>query len=219
MRKTNSATRRKGPAQLLRHKTLHSQIRRNKRRMGKRFHVAPGKQVVHHRVAYKDDLGNLLLAPLCETHNYFPERSTHNRGQIVAMKRRANPTHHIRSERGLRIELGLDTEDATRGQIDDLRGDGGGAQVDGDSEARLARANHAGVIGEHIHVPLAAFEHQRLLRPRLARKPPATRELFCREGPPVRIRSRQPPCQHADTTAAAQTRSSAWKLDAMIREA
>src|ERR1035441_2721247 len=119
MRKTNRATRREGPAQFPRLKALHSQIRRNKRRMGKWLHIAPGKQVVHHRVAYKHDLGNLLLAPLCETHNYFPERSTHKRGQIVAMERRANPIHHIRSERGLRIELGLDTEDATRGQIDD----------------------------------------------------------------------------------------------------
>jgi uncharacterized SAM-dependent methyltransferase len=186
--------------------------------MGKRLHIAPGKQVVHHGVAYKDDLGNFLLAPLCETHNYFPERSTHNRGQVVAMKSRANPIHHIRSERGLRIELGLDTEDATRGQIDDLRSNRSRAQIDGDAQAMFARANHAGIIREHIHVPLAALKHQWRLRARLARKPPATCELFCRESLPVRIRNRQPPGQHANAATAAQTRSSARKLDAMIRE-
>ena len=62
----------------------------------------------------------------------------HLGGQIGACQGRADSVHYVGPMRRLRIETGLNREHTARSQIDHLRRDGGGAQIDGNPQAMLA---------------------------------------------------------------------------------
>jgi hypothetical protein len=69
-----------------------------------------------------------------EASDDLPECGANGRGEIVAVERGADAAHDVGAEGGLGIEFGFDAENGAGG-VDDLRGNGGGAEIDGDGEA------------------------------------------------------------------------------------
>ncbi len=176
--KANAAVLGQRPAQILRLKMLRTLMRGLERHMRKRLDIEPGKQMMHHRVADQHYLGNLLFAACSKLRNHLPKCKTHRGGQIGSGQRCLDSLHHVRAERCLRIEIGLDRENAARGHVDHLCGDGRRTQIDGNPQAGLPRPRQTGVVRQHIHMPLAALENQRHLRPRLAGEPPSISKLL-----------------------------------------
>ena len=125
--KAYAARRRQRPLQLLSGEALFAHVGGMKRRMRERLNIKPRKQMMHHRVADQDHLGNLALAAAGKFRDHLAQSTAHYRSQIGALQSRTDPTHHVRPERCLWIEIGLDSENAARGQVDHLCGDGGGA--------------------------------------------------------------------------------------------
>ena len=130
--KTNNAIGGQIPTEFTRCDTPLAEMRRLKGHVSKRLDIDSGKQVMHNGVADQDDFVNLTLASLRKARDELAERNAQGRRQVVAIECSANAAHHIGTKSGLRIERGLDAEHSARRNIDDLRGNGGRANVNGD---------------------------------------------------------------------------------------
>jgi hypothetical protein len=75
------------------------------------------------------------------------------------------------------------------------------------------------VVGEDLHVPLAALENERFARTRLAGETPALGKLIHAEGVLVGLSDGKPARKHAHLTAAALARATAGEFEAMGGEA
>ena len=93
--------------------------------------------MVHHGVADQEDLGDLGLAAGCEARNDLTESGADWRGEVAAFESGMDAAHDVGAEGGLRIKHGFDAEDVTGAKVEKLRGDGGGAEVDGNTEIGL----------------------------------------------------------------------------------
>ena len=215
MRKANPAIRPQIPAQLVRLEALFAQMPRCKRCVGKRLHVAAGKQVMHHGVAHQHDLGNLLLSSARETRHHGAERLSDHRRKIVAVERCANTVHHVGAEADLRVQLRFHRQHLARGEVERLGGNSCGAEVDRDAEAMLTRGGKPHVISEHLHARLAALENQRTLCAGLAGEAPSLVELLRQKDHPVRFRHGQGTSKNANRTTAANTGTSAGKFNTL----
>ena len=90
---------------------------------------------MHHCVAHHDNLDNLLFPPFSEIGDHLTQSIAHHSSQIGSGDGSLDPAHHIRPERRLGVETGLDPQYTARGHLDNLRGDCGRAQIDGNPKA------------------------------------------------------------------------------------
>ncbi len=83
----------------------------------------------------------------------------------LAVERGADAAHDVGAEGGLRIERGFDAENVAGGEIDELRGDGGGAEIDGDAEAAFFAwfwsEVTAGATAESARISMCHWPHSR----------------------------------------------------------
>ena len=122
------------PAEIAWGEALLAEMRRLEGHVRERLDVEPAKQVVHDGVADEQNFGNLRCAAACEARDDLTKCGADGRGEILALERSANAAHDVGAEGGLGIERGFDGEHVARG-VDELRGDGGGAEIDGYGEA------------------------------------------------------------------------------------
>jgi len=194
--------------------------------------------VVHHGVADEDDFDDLRLPAGCKACDELAQRGAHAFGQIVAVERGANAAHDVRAKSGLGIEQGFDAEDVAGSKIDDLSGDGGGAEVDSDAQARFffggfppfpqrARKGSGNAcccggrtrVGKDFHAPLAALKHERRFCTRLTGETPSNGELVGSEGGAVSAGDGERAREHAHAAAAALAGAAAGKLETVRGEA
>ncbi len=181
---TNDATGGQVPGEIARREALFCEVRRLEGNVGERLDVEAREKMVHDSVADEDDFRNLTLAASCEARDKLAECGADGCGKILAVEHGANATHNVGPEGGLRVECGFDAEDVAGGEIDELRGNGGGAEIDGDAETafgwRGGRGSGGGLCGvsENFHAPLAALEDEWRIGAGLACKSPSGGELI-----------------------------------------
>jgi hypothetical protein len=90
--------------------------------------------MVHDGVADEQNFSNLRCVAACEARDDLTKCGSNGRCEILALERSANAAHDIGAECGLGIERGFDGEHVSEG-VDELRGNGGGAEIDGYGEA------------------------------------------------------------------------------------
>ena len=78
---------------------MFAHMGRMKRRVRKRLNIKPRKQMMHHRIADEDHLGNLVLAAAGKFADHPPQGEANDRLKIVAVQSCANPAHHVGAER------------------------------------------------------------------------------------------------------------------------
>ncbi len=213
--KANAAGRWQRPIQFVRPETLRAQMGRMERRMRKRLNIQPAKQVMHYRVADQNNFDNLLFAAVRQLGDHLPQSKAHDRGQIGSLQNRVNPAHHIRPERCLGIESGLDAAKLCLVAKSIICA----AIVVVPRSMAIPRPDlpapeKDGVVREHIHAPLAALKNQRRLRTRLAGETPSIGKFACRENRTVRFGNRKRSFEYADAASTAESCSAAWKLNA-----
>ena len=89
---------------------------------------------MHDGVADEEHFSNLRCAIAGEAGDELAERGADGRSKVLALQRGANAAHDVGAEGGLGIERGFNAEHVASG-IDELRSDGGGAEIDGYGEA------------------------------------------------------------------------------------
>ena len=114
--------------------------------------------MMHYGVADEDNLGNFRLAAAGQARDELAEEYAK---QVV----RSLPWSAARillmtsePKRGLGIELGLDAENVAGGQVEDLRGNGRGAEIDCDAEAALSGADEA---ASSVRTSMRHWQHSR----------------------------------------------------------
>lgn len=115
------------------------------RAVGEGLYIEAGEEVLHHRIAHDHDVfepGGEIVEGEEKFGNDLAKLLTDEPGEdvpLAGLYGEVNAAHHIRAMLRLSIQGRADCEHMAGAQVEQLSSDGGGAQIDGNAQARLRR--------------------------------------------------------------------------------
>ena len=189
----------------------------------KRFNAEATKQMVHHRVADDDNLAELgwsftLRQGLQQVGNQVADLVADEIAQRFEAARRhceINPAHNVGAMAGLVVQRRAHAEDVAGLAVEQLRDEGRGAEVHGDTETVGRREFEPGVVRQDGRVPLCQFQLEIAAGQGATGQAPAGGDFVGGQQAGIVRGHRQFAAEHADAAAFAATVSAAWELDTL----